>query len=80
MPDGLRKVAAKDGAGRIVVIEEPIPQPGPGQVQVEVRASFVSPGTELGAVRRIRENPGGGPRPAVRIFECRRGRRTGRGL
>lgn len=61
MPSGLRKLAAKDGAGRIVVIEEPIPQPEPGQVQVEVRASFVSPGTELGAVKRIRENPGGGP-------------------
>lgn len=61
MPQGLRKVAAKDGAGRIVVIEEPIPQPRPGQVLVEVRASFVSPGTELGAVARIRENPGSAP-------------------
>ncbi|MCE2439268.1 MAG: zinc-binding alcohol dehydrogenase [Candidatus Latescibacteria bacterium] len=64
MPHGLRKVAAKDGAGRIVVIEEPIPLPGPGQVQVEVRASFVSPGTELGAVKRVREKPGiAPPRP-----------------
>ena len=61
MPDGFRKVAAKDGAGRIVVIEEPIPQPGPGQVLVEVRASFVSPGTELGGVKRLREKPGSGP-------------------
>ncbi|MDE2998723.1 MAG: zinc-binding dehydrogenase [Gemmatimonadota bacterium] len=61
MPNGLRKVAARDGAGRIVVIEEPIPQPGPGQVQVEVRASFVSPGTELGGVTRIRDNPGTAP-------------------
>ncbi len=61
MPQGLRKVAAKDGTGRIVVIEEPIPQPRPGQVLVEVRASFVSPGTELGTVARIRENPGSAP-------------------
>ncbi len=61
MPKGIRKVAARDGAGRIVVIEEPIPRPGPGQLQVEVRASFVSPGTELGGMKRIREQPGDAP-------------------
>ena len=61
MPNGLRKAAAKDGAGRIIVIEEPIPQPEPGQVQVEVRASFVSPGTELGGVKRLRDHPRNNP-------------------
>ena len=32
--------------------------PKPGQLLVEVRASMVSPGTELGGVKRRRENPG----------------------
>ena len=30
----------------------------PGQLLIEVRASMVSPGTELGGVKRRRENPG----------------------
>jgi len=61
MAEGTRRVAAKDGAGRISVIEEPIPQPAPGQVQIEVKASMVSPGTELGGVKAQRERGGDGP-------------------
>jgi len=61
MAEGTRRVAAKDGAGRISVIEEPIPQPKPGQVQIEVKASMVSPGTELGGIKGQRDKPGDGP-------------------
>ena len=64
MTDGTRKVAAIDGAGRIHIIEEEIPMPKPGQVQIEVRASMVSPGTELAGIKGRRENPSdAAPRP-----------------
>ena len=60
----MRKVATIDGRGKISVIEEPMAAPKPGQVQIEVRASMVSPGTELGGVKRRRENPSeAAPRP-----------------
>ncbi|MDE2697718.1 MAG: hypothetical protein OXI23_02515, partial [Gemmatimonadota bacterium] len=60
----MRKVAAIDGQGGISVIEEPVADPKPGQVQIEVTASMVSPGTELGGVKRRRENPSdAAPRP-----------------
>mgnify|MGYP000041232206 FL=1 len=60
-----RKVAAIDGSGRIVLLEEPVPTPGPGEVLIEVRASVISPGTELGGVpaRRREPNPTAPPRP-----------------
>lgn len=57
MANDSRRAAAIDGAGRISVIEEPMPSPKPGQVLIEVKASMVSPGTELGGVKRRRENP-----------------------
>ncbi|MBI2299459.1 MAG: zinc-binding alcohol dehydrogenase [Armatimonadetes bacterium] len=53
----MRKAVAIDGRGVISVLEQPIPTPLPGQVLVEMRASAISPGTELGGVRRQRENP-----------------------
>jgi len=63
MTHGLRKVAAIDGRGRILVIEEPMPHPNAGQVLIEVKASMISPGSELGGVKRRRENPtDAGPR------------------
>lgn len=46
-----------DGAGRITVEREPVPDLLPGQVLVEVRACCVSPGTELGGVPARRANP-----------------------
>ncbi len=46
-----------DGAGRITVEEQPIPELAPGQVLVEVRACCVSPGTELGKVPERRRSP-----------------------
>ncbi len=56
-----RHALAVDGAGQISVVEEPIPEPGAGEVLVEVSASMVSPGTELGGISRRRESPGGAP-------------------
>ncbi len=59
-----RKFAAIDGAGVISVEEGPIPEPGTGEILIEVRASSISSGTELGGVKRRRENPGSSaPRP-----------------
>lgn len=54
-----------DGAGRITVETEPLPELRPGQVLVEVRACCVSPGTELGGVpdRRQHPNPDAPKRP-----------------
>ena len=52
-----RKVAAIDGNGRGLCIEEDIPDLGAGQVLVEVRASLISPGTELGRVKAMRAEP-----------------------
>ena len=52
-----RRVLASDGAGQISVIEEPVPSPARGQVLVEVTASMVSPGSELGGMSRRRDNP-----------------------
>ena len=57
----MRKVAAIDGSGQFHVIEQPIPEPKPGQVLIEVEASLVSPGTELGGIPGRRENPTDAP-------------------
>lgn len=53
-----RKVVMMNGAGRIWTAEQETPAPKPGQLLIEVHASMVSPGTELGGVKRRRENPG----------------------
>lgn len=59
-----RKFAAINGAGVVSVEEGPAPKPGAGEILVEVRASLISSGTELGGVKGRRENPGSsGPRP-----------------
>jgi 2-desacetyl-2-hydroxyethyl bacteriochlorophyllide A dehydrogenase len=52
-----RRVAAIDGAGQFVLVEEPVPEPAKGEVLVENRASLISPGTELGRVKGRRANP-----------------------
>ena len=52
-----RKFAAIDGAGVISVEQGPVPEPRPGEILIEVRASSISSGTELGGVNRRRENP-----------------------
>lgn len=53
-----RKVVMRNDAGRIWTEEQETPAPKPGQLLIEVHASMVSPGTELGGVKRRRENPG----------------------
>lgn len=59
----IRKFAAIDGAGVVSVQEGDAPEPGHGEILVGVRASLISSGTELGGVKRRRENPGSsGPR------------------
>jgi 2-desacetyl-2-hydroxyethyl bacteriochlorophyllide A dehydrogenase len=42
-----RRALYFDGPGQVVIREEPLPEPGPGQVLVETVASAVSAGTEL---------------------------------
>ena len=54
----MRKVVMMNETGRIWTEEQETPVPKPGQLLVEVRASMVSPGTELGGVKRRRERPG----------------------
>ena len=52
-----RKVAAIDGRGQGVCLEEAMPALGPGEVKVRVEASLISPGSELGRVGAMRETP-----------------------
>ena len=54
----IRKVVMRNEAGRIWTEEQETPAPKPGQLLIEVHASMVSPGTELGGIKRRRENPG----------------------
>ena len=61
-----RRVGAIDGSGKGVCLEQEIPELAAGQVKVAVRASLISPGTELGGVPRMRENPD--PEKSPRIF------------
>ena len=60
-----RRVGSIDGRGRGVCIEEEVPVPKAGQVRIKVHASLISPGTELGGVRGLRQQPDPGktPRP-----------------
>ncbi|MBN1808807.1 MAG: hypothetical protein JW909_07030 [Planctomycetes bacterium] len=61
-----RKVAAVMGNGHLGLVEEDVPKTAAGRVLVEVHASLVSPGTELGgwrglAARMERPDPGAEP-------------------
>ncbi len=49
-----RKVAAVCGDGHVRLVEQDVPPLVPGAVLVEVHASLVSPGTELGGWRALR--------------------------
>jgi len=55
MKINIRKAVAFDGTGKITVIEEAIPKPKAGQVQIKVEASLISPGTELNSVVMARK-------------------------
>jgi threonine dehydrogenase-like Zn-dependent dehydrogenase len=52
---GKRIVAAKIGNGTLGLVEEDIPPVVPGGVLVEVKASLVSPGSEVGGWRNLRD-------------------------
>lgn len=61
-----RVIAASTNDGRIVLVEEKVPDVPEGYVQIEVKNSLVSPGTELGGWRRFysrRSNPTGPVEP-----------------
>ncbi len=53
-----RRVAALDCHGQGVIVEQDLPELAPGQVQVKVVASLISPGTELGRVKQLRREKG----------------------
>ncbi len=52
-----RIVACIDGTGRGVIEKQELAPPLAGQVQVEVSAALISPGTELGRVAALRQAP-----------------------
>ena len=58
-----RKIAAIDGTGQGVCIEGEIPDIKPGEVLVRVKASLISPGTELGRVGGMRKAPDANLKP-----------------
>lgn len=63
-----RKIAARFGDGHIRLIEKEVPELKPGAIAVDVRASLVSPGTEVGGWQNLaeqRKSPSGDnePRP-----------------
>jgi len=61
-----RKVAAVCGDGHIRLLEQDVPPIGPGAVLVDVRASLVSPGTELSGWRGLsskRQSPDSAAEP-----------------
>ncbi len=61
-----RRIACIDGSGRGVCREEEVPRLAAGQVLVEVKASMISPGSELGGLGALRRNPD--PARALRPF------------
>ena len=52
-----RKIGAVDGKGCGVCIVEDMPELKKGQIEVEVAASLISPGSELGRCGHLRKNP-----------------------
>jgi len=58
-----RKVVMMGGDGRIVVEREPIPELQAGRVLVRVADCLISPGTELGGVKKRREKPNSDVQP-----------------
>ena len=53
----IRRVACIDGQGKGVCQKEEVPQLEDGQVLIEVKASMISPGSELGKVGAQRKKP-----------------------
>lgn len=55
-----------DTSGKVSTEEQRMPELKPGQLRIEVRASMISPGSELGGLRQRRTNPD--PNPTKRPF------------
>ncbi|MBM4045381.1 MAG: alcohol dehydrogenase, partial [Planctomycetes bacterium] len=60
----IRRYAAIDGKGVVSVQQEPLRDPGPNEALVEVHASLISPGTEMGGVKARRDRPNPSAPPA----------------
>lgn len=60
-----RRVAIFDGTGVVREIEEPVPELRDNQVLIKVVASLISPGTEMGSVKRLRDEPDPNRKPTV---------------
>lgn len=67
---GNRRVVTVDGTGEISLIEEPVPEPGPGEVLVDVEASLITPGSGAEPVRRRREDPDPGRGRSKRGYQA----------
>ena len=61
-----RRIACIDGHGRGVCQEKEVPRLEAGQVRVAVRASLISPGSELKSASALRQKPE--PERALRPF------------
>jgi len=56
-----RRFLAIDGRGTLSVEQEPMPPFGPAEALVDVHASLISPGTEMGGVKNRRMHPSDAP-------------------
>jgi len=65
-----RRFAAINGDGRISVEEENIPALKTNEVLIKVHTSLISPGTEMGSVKRFRENPVSDFKPMSFGYAC----------
>jgi threonine dehydrogenase-like Zn-dependent dehydrogenase len=54
---GLRRIAVVDGEGTVSVVEEDVPEPGDGEVLIDVEASLITPGSGASTVGERREDP-----------------------
>lgn len=59
-----RRLLAWDGNGKLMVVEAQVPELKAGELLIEVKASLVSPGTEMGGLlaRRQKPDPSAPPR------------------
>ncbi len=59
--DKMRRVVTMDGAGKIAVAQEPIPELKANTILVDVKSCLISPGTELHDAARRRAKPSDAP-------------------
>jgi len=65
-----RRVVTVDGEGAIELAEEPVPEPGAGEVLVDVEASLVTPGSGAAPVARRRQDPDPDREPRRRGYQA----------